>query len=189
MDSRKNTIIKICVVLTLLISITTSAQGTLEDYKRSVAVDSLFKNKVYNTPKDFHWLSDHVFWYQNNSKQGLQYIRVDARSNTRSLAFDHQKMAQSLSEFSENKVSSTKIEIRDLSEDTVNNTLEFKTDKLKLLCDLTTYKIKVLDSLKPTTPRGYWGMRAHENGGDPVPSPDGKFSGYIKNYNLYVKNL
>lgn len=189
MDSRKNTIIKICVVLTLLISITTSAQGTLEDYKRSVAVDSLFKNKVYNTPKDFHWLSDHVFWYQNNSKQGLQYIRVDARNNTQSLVFDHQKMAQSLSEFSENKVSSTKIEIRDLSEDTVNNTLEFKTGKLKLLCDLTTYKIKVLDSLKPTTPRGYWGMRAHENGGDPVPSPDGKFSGYIKNYNLYVKNL
>lgn len=189
MDSRKNTVIKICVVLTLLFSITTSAQGTLEDYKRSIAVDSLFQNKVYNTPKDFHWLSDRVFWYKNNSKQGSQYIRVDAKSNTRSMAFDHRKMAESLTEFSNSKVSSTTIDIRDLKENLTDNTLKFKTDKLELLCDLDTYKITVLDSLKPSEPRGYWGKRGHENIGDPITSEDGKFSAYIKNYNLYVKDL
>ncbi|WP_417360596.1 DPP IV N-terminal domain-containing protein [Galbibacter sp.] len=189
MDIRNNSLEKICVSLTLLFVVTTSAQGSLEDYKRSVAVDSLFKNTVYNSPKDFHWLNDQVFWYMNNTKKGLRYIKINAKSNTRSMAFDHSKMANSLSEFLKEDIAEDAIRIRDLEEDQTNNTLKFKVDKLELLCHLATYKIKLLDSLDQKKPTRYWGNKADEVDLKPITSKDGKFSAFIKNYNVYVKNL
>jgi len=189
MDSRNNTVFKICVVLTLVFSLTVSSQGRLEDYKRSIAVDSLFQNKVYNSSKNFHWSNDHVFWYVNNTAQGSEYITVNARSNTKTLAFDHSKMANSLSEFLKDDISSDAIKISGLQEDKAKNTLRFKTDKLELLCDLTTYKITLVDTLEQKPGPRYWGNRAEENNFKPITSEDGKFSAYIKNYNVYVKNL
>src|SRR5690606_36647078 len=117
MDHRNYTALKICVVLTLLYVISASAQGSIEDYKRSIAVDSLFKNKVYNVPKDFHWQNDHILWYVNKTKQGLQYIKINAKTNTRNSAFDHLKMARSLSDFLGTDVPANAIEIHDLQED------------------------------------------------------------------------
>lgn len=189
MDLRNYTVLKICVVLTLLFVMPTSAQGRLEDYKRSIAVDSLFRNKIYNAPKDFHWQNDQVFWYVNKTKQGSQYIKINAASKTRDLAFDHSKMASSLSEFLKDSITANNIEIHDLQEDEIQNTIKFKTDKLELLCDLTTYKIELLDSLDQSRRSRYWGKRENEKGSEAIKSDNGKFSAYIKNYNLYVKNL
>src|SRR5690606_37933768 len=189
MDIKKNSLVKIVVVFTLLFSITASSQGTLEDYKRSIAVDSLFKNKVYNSPGDFHWLNNQVFWYVNNTKEGSQYIKINAESNTRSLLFDHAKMASSLSKFLDKDITEDDINIRDIEQDKAEHLLKLKTDKLLLLCDLTTYTIKFIDSIDHKKPTRYWGNKAEEVGLKPVTSKDGKFSAYIKNYNVYVKNL
>ena len=49
---------KISVVLTLLLCLVSQAQGTLKEDKRAQAVDSLFKNKVINTPKVFNWIGN-----------------------------------------------------------------------------------------------------------------------------------
>lgn len=188
MDTYNTTVFKICVILTLLTVATTSAQGQLEDYKRSIEVDSLFKNKVYNAPNDFHWQNDHLFWYVNKTKQGSQYVMVDARTKKRSLVFDHAKMASGLTEFLGETISADAIEIRDLNLDEIHNTVKFKTDQVELLCDLSTYKIQLLDSVDQKETPKYWGRREDEQSKKEVESPDGKFVAYIKNYNLYIKN-
>lgn len=188
MDTCNTTVLKIGVVLTLLMVLTTSAQGRLEDYKRSLAVDTLFQNKVYNAPKDFHWQNDHLFWYINRTKHGSRYVKVDARTKKRSFVFDHTKMAGSLTKFLSKNISSDAIEIRDLYLDENKNSLKFKIDRVELSCDLTTYEIQFLDSVSGKEPPKYWGRKEGELTKKEVESPDGKFMAFIKNYNLYVRN-
>ncbi len=59
-------IIVISAFISFLISF---SQGTLKEYKKAITVDSLFKNKVFNTPKEFHWLENDLLWYVNNSEK------------------------------------------------------------------------------------------------------------------------
>ena len=107
MYSKKTYLCKICVFITLFNSLFSFAQGTLKDYKRSIAVDTLFKNKTYNTPTAFYW---HV----NNTPKGKEYIKVNALSSSQELAFDHERMAKSLSILTEGTITSGKIAITDL---------------------------------------------------------------------------
>lgn len=93
----KTTVIKISVFLTLSWCLAGYAQGTLKEYKKANAVDSLFKNKVMNAPKEFHWIGNDYVWYSNNIPKGKEFLLVDTKQKKRSSAFDHNKLGQSLS--------------------------------------------------------------------------------------------
>jgi hypothetical protein len=93
----KTTSKKISVFLTLSWCLITHAQGTLKEYKKANAVDSLFKNKVINTPKEFHWIGNEYVWYSNNLLKGKEFLLVDTKQQKQIQAFDHNKMGQSLS--------------------------------------------------------------------------------------------
>jgi hypothetical protein len=73
------------------------AQGTLAEYKKSIAIDSLFKNKIYNTPKVFRWVGNDYFWYINPIAKGKEYWVFDTQQQKQHLAFDHSRLATSLS--------------------------------------------------------------------------------------------
>ena len=87
-----------------LISLVASAQGTVEDYKRAESLDTLVRNKVFNTPNSFNWLNKKEFWYKNNTEKGSEYIFVNAKTLQRETAFDHDKLAGALSELLNKKI-------------------------------------------------------------------------------------
>ncbi|MDG3581809.1 S9 family peptidase [Galbibacter pacificus] len=178
---------KICVIITLFTSFWTNAQGSIADYKRSVAVDTLFRDKVYNAPTDFHWQDDNLFWYVNKTEKGDEYIKVNASKNRQELAFDHTKLAKSLSVLNKDTIQPGAINIHDLKfkEDQLN----FKTDSLELSCNLANYKLTIIKKLERKATNRYWGERDDERKGEPVISPDKKYTAFIKNYNVYVQNL
>ncbi|MDN3594140.1 S9 family peptidase [Zunongwangia endophytica] len=166
-----------------------AAQGTIEDYKRAESIDTLFSNKVFNTPKSFNWLNDSEFWYKNNAKNGAEYILVNADTKTKNKAFDHQKLAETLSTQLEKKIVSSKIDISALKFDENKSNLEFLIDTLKFNLNLSNYKLIILDTVpKRKRHSGYWGGRGNERAGEPIPSPDQKYVAFIKNFNLYIKN-
>ncbi|UGU16525.1 S9 family peptidase [Sinomicrobium kalidii] len=174
--------------LYLLLFSALHAQGTVAEYKRSAAVDTLFKNKVYNTPDVFHWQGDSLCWYKNNTKQGIEYLLVSTRNVSQQKAFDHEKLASELAKLLEKNVDAHQLDMDHLH--FKQDTLVFQTDSLKVACNLDNYGIKVLRTLekKEKGKRRYWGNRFDESGNGPVISPDSSRVAFIRNHNLYIRN-
>ncbi|MFI1773483.1 DPP IV N-terminal domain-containing protein [Thalassobellus citreus] len=187
MKKLSKNIVIICLILSFFSSF---SQGTLEEYKKSITLDSLFKNKVFNTPKDFHWIKNHLLWYVNNSEKGTDYFLVDAKQKTQKLFFNHQKFAEVLSKETETNVDSNDININNIHFDSELNSLKFNYKNLLISCNLNNYILKVLDSINLEEKKdwGYWGNFFDETKNPPVVSPDSKTTAFIKNFNLYIKD-
>jgi len=90
------------LALNLLIAIATGitlhAQGTLADYQRAHDLQTKARDLVINIPGPAHWIADsHRFWYAHSVKGGAEYMLVDAEAGTKKIAFDHDKLAASIS--------------------------------------------------------------------------------------------
>ncbi|XCF07790.1 DPP IV N-terminal domain-containing protein [Tamlana crocina] len=187
----KLTSIKLLTFTAFLCYFSSFSQGTLKEYKKALAVDSIFRDKVFNTPSRFHWMPNNTLWYVNNAKTGDVYYRVDANTNTQNIFFDHTKMAEAISSATENNADANKLNLSDLNFNQDSNTLKFKFKNLQLSCNLNDYKITVLDTVtnnNRSRGRGYWGNRFDETQGKPVESPDKSMVAFIKNHNLYIKD-
>jgi dipeptidyl-peptidase 4 len=151
------------------------AQGTLDDYQsaRSFLYGNLRKS-VYVADVSAHWIDKtNRFWYHKVSPQGSEFIVVDAEHNTSGPAFDHAKLAAAL-------VTATKREINptDLPFDTIQfsedqKSIHFEMDNARWTCTLSDYHCKNESAERP----------------DEAQSPDKKWTAYVKDYNLYVRNL
>ncbi|APU67317.1 S9 family peptidase [Christiangramia flava] len=179
-------ILKFLIIVSLSISYAGYCQGTLEDYQRAEAIDTLYRNKVFNNPSEFHWLNDKEFWYRNNAETGTQYILVNAESKTKKAFFDHSLMAGNLSAALQKNINEKEM---DLSEFKIEeNQLIFQNDSLKFKMDLQSKQVLVTDTIKrERRSREYWGRRNREDEGKPVLSPDGRYEAFIKNANVYIR--
>lgn len=183
------TVKKISVLLTLSWGLFTQAQGTLKEYKRANALDTLFKNKVYNAPKEFHWIGNDYVWYSNPVLKGKEFILVDTRKQNQSQAFDHNRLGQSLSKFLGKEINSNDLPIENLEFDKTLEKLVFTTDTLKISCTLSSYELTKISGYKvPLKKKEYWGGNFDELGNKATGSPDSLYTAYIKNYNLYIKD-
>lgn len=185
--AKKNT----SVVLILLVCFMSYSQGTLKEYQKANAVDSLFKNKVFNTPKEFHWLNNTNFWYVNNAKKGNEFLLVDAKEQKQIQAFNQERLAVSLSKILEKKIIPSQLPIDNLEFNKDFSNLVFTSDSLKISCDLNTYELTKIKGgyKKPRNRNSYWGDGFDELSKKEVNSPDLLYSAFIKNYNLYIKNV
>ena len=181
---------KITVIIILFCCISTFGQGTLEEYKKAIKIDSLFKDKVYNIPATFNWMPNNVMWYANNSKDIKEYFIVNPSTKTQKLIFDSNRLAEKLNALTNEKTSANSLDLKDLEYTEGENHLKFQFKKLKLDCNLSDYSLTVLDTInnKRDWDRGYWGNRFDENKGKPEASPDESKTAYIKNSNLYIKD-
>lgn len=181
---------EIVVFFTFFICLISQAQGTLKEYQNANAVDSLFKNKVFNTPKEFYWINSTNFWYVNNTKKGTEFLRVDAKAQKQIPAFDQERLAASLSAILEKKITPNQLSIDNLEFSKDFSKLVFAIDSLKISCDLKSYELtKIRGGYKKSQKRNeYWGNRFDELSKKEVKSPDLTYNAFIKNYNLYIKN-
>ena len=183
----KINIYRLIGILLLLLCTDLQAQGTLEDYKRSLAIENLFEDKVYNAPVDFHWSNEGKLWYVTNTPEGKKYFLVIPSEKKQIPAFDHSKLASSLSKLLNREISADALEVGDLEFDESGAAFTFILDSTKISSD-ENYKLTTLETLKKENrDRGYWGQNRDEKGNDPVFSPDSTFTAFIKNHNLYIK--
>src|SRR2546425_5003882 len=74
------------------------AQGTLADYERAANLRKQFEGLAINLPGRANWIEKtNRFWYRKSVKGGHEFVLFDAESLTRKPAFDHEKLAASLS--------------------------------------------------------------------------------------------
>ncbi|SFG15184.1 Dipeptidyl aminopeptidase/acylaminoacyl peptidase [Salegentibacter agarivorans] len=163
------------------------AQGKIEDYKRANSIDTLFKNKVFNTPDSFQWVNEKEFWYKNNSENTDEYLLVDAKLKSQKEAFDHIRLAGALSEVLDEEVKPTSIKISELNFTEDEQYLDFQNDSLKFRLNLSDYHLAVTGSVnKKEQEKRYWGDRREKEKKEPVPSSNGQYKAFIKNFNLFL---
>lgn len=179
-------------VISILVCCITACfgQGTLSEYKKALSIDTLFRNKVYNTPKAFRWVGNEYFWYINNVPKGKEYVLFDTKQQKQQLAFDHARLATALSKVVGKPVQPYQLTLDSLEYNKDFSSLTFVTENFKIVCNLDTYQFaKVTPSqAKGFQNNNYWGNFFDERSNKPVMAPDSSYLAFIKNDNLFVRN-
>src|SRR5499426_1565172 len=79
-------------------ALTAPAQVTQADYERAAKLRDRLQGLVINAPERANWIGQTSrFWYRKSVKGGAEFVLVNAETLAKSPAFDHEKLAASLS--------------------------------------------------------------------------------------------
>src|SRR4051794_25278457 len=81
----------------LLVPARVHAQATTSDYARADSLNARYRTLTSGIAETPHWLDSRRFWYRVSVLGGNQFVLVDAVSHTKQPAFDHARIAASLS--------------------------------------------------------------------------------------------
>lgn len=136
------------------------------------------------------WLANDRFWYQTTSAQGTEFILVDPAKGKKP-AFDHQRMTTALSAAAGTTYQANKLPITALNYTTDGKSIAVTADGKRWKVDLKSYKTMVDDSTPAAVTSNAPQGRGGRGGGGSIEilSPDGKKAVYIKDYNLWVRDI
>jgi dipeptidyl aminopeptidase/acylaminoacyl peptidase len=97
---------------------------------------------VYKAQITPHWFQENTrFWYRNDLRDGAkEFIVVDAEHGTRQPAFDHQKLAASLSKATGKEFKPDKLPFSEIEFVHVGKSIQFEAVENGWRCDLSTYE-------------------------------------------------
>ncbi len=137
------------------------------------------------------WLPNERFWYRNTTAEGSEFVLVDATRGTREPAFDHAKLAAALSTAAHGNYNASHLPFMtfDMSDD--GQTISFNVGSRRWKCDRQGNKCSADESAESTEEgqragRGGRGGTAARNA---VVSPDKKHAAFIRDYNLWVRDV
>lgn len=106
-----------------------------------LSYDEIVRLPVFKTRVEAHWFANgERFWYRNDGAGGTrEFMHVDAARGVRSVAFDHARLAQSLSAATGKPVSSELLPIDSIAFSDDGKALRFRTDEKDWECDLVSY--------------------------------------------------
>jgi len=137
--------IQATVLLALLITARHGfAQGTRSDYERALSLSETIANKVFKDRVTAHWFKDNKrFWYRNDLPEDKrEFIFVDTNKGIRQPAFDHDRLAASLSKAVNQEIDTEKLAIDHLMFDETGSSITFTYNNSWWKCDLKSYKIE-----------------------------------------------
>lgn len=135
-----------------------------------------------------NWLPGDQFWYRILTPQGSEFVLVDPVKKTRGAAFDQQKLAASLSGQAGKQVEPSMLPFQTFSFSPDKKSILFKAFGKKWSADLSTYACTPDNSTLITPAQGKEESRRRIIG-DEVLSPDGSRAAFIKEYNLWVRDV
>jgi hypothetical protein len=92
------------ILATLLFPWPSAAQGTVEDYRRAMNLRDRYDGLAVNTTDTPRFVQDtNRFHYRRAVQGGHEFVLVDADAATKQPAFDHEKLAASLSAAAKDK--------------------------------------------------------------------------------------
>lgn len=185
----------VCFLLTILLGFFMTTNNfaqqralTAEDYARAE------KFMGYNTTPLVlragvrpSWLPDGRFWYRVTTENGAEFILVDPVRGTRNPAFDHAKLAAALSAVTNAKYEAFKLPFQQIEFSPDGKTISFAVERRRASCDLQSYQCKLGAEMAGSRGNGQRGGRF---GADAMStSPDGKLTAFIRDYNLWVREV
>lgn len=155
-----------------------SSPVSAEDYARAESFLSANTAPLaWNVMSDAAWLSEGRFLYRNRISEGHEFILVDVMKRTRSRAFDHEKMAQALSAELDVPCDPFKLPFARFEFSSDGRAIDLEIKGRRYRCDLQSYECNVLPDAGPDDRR------------NTVISPDGKLAAFIRDHNLWLRDL
>ena len=167
------------------------AQGTVEDYNRAYSLRQKYSaRKILYSDVVPHWINkSDAFWYIRNTEKGKEYVKVDASDSKRIPLFNHEKLSAALSELSGKEVEPYALSLNSVLFNERQDTLRFIFDGKHWAYSLKKNRLISEGNVKPAAPQPHWMVVDDEKNGSPVTSPDGKYVAFIKNDNVYVREI
>ena len=151
---------------------------TADDYARAESFMGYNTTRlVYGASVRPTWLPADRFWYQNAIPEGQEFVLVDAVRGSRTRAFDHERLAATLSQAAGAKYEPFDLPFSqvELSED--GRSASFDIKDRRWTCDVQGTTCTSSEKPKEAAPP------------NSVTSPDGARAAFIRNHNLWVRTL
>jgi len=149
---------------------------TGEDYRRAESLMSWnLRDKVLRSNIRPNWIDGDRFWYRTRTEDGFRFYRVDPDARERSHAFDHERLAEALGEALDKTISADDLPFttfRYIHDETARF---FRAEGKQWECDLEEYVCT--ESERPEQP-------SHS-----VMSPDDRWAAFIRDHNLWVRDM
>ena len=167
------------------------AQGTVEDYNRAYELREKYNAKhVLYAGVVPHWVDQtSAFWYVRQTEKGKEYVKVDAASKKRTALFDQQKMAAALTEKAGRAINAYNLPLQNCQLNISLDTLRFQLDGKFWAYSIKNNRLLDEGAIPPRGKERHWMEVDDEKEGRPVTSPDGKWTAFIKNDNVYVREV
>jgi dipeptidyl aminopeptidase/acylaminoacyl peptidase len=164
---------------------------TAADYARAEKFMAYNTNPlVFRAEARPNWLPDERFWYRVTTPTGAEFILVDPAKGTRTPAFDHARLAIALTAVANSKYDAGNLPFTQI--DLVDDSVLFNAAGVRWRCDVKGTSCASAGAATQTAGgrggrgggRGGFGGRALE-----VASPDGKKAAFIRDFNLWVRDV
>ncbi len=154
---------------------------TRADYERAESYLAWNVAKLmFNTSVTPHWIGESDrFWYRRSGRDGTEFVVIDPAHGSRQPAFDHERLASALSQASGTYLTHNQLPFDEITFKTGgdgNEQVEFTFDGSTWTCDLKGYECTR-------------GEAPEEKKRDEVQSPDGQLAAFIRDGNLFVREL
>jgi dienelactone hydrolase len=185
------------------------AQITSVDYDRAAALREKLPGLALNITGPVTWIEGtNHFYYRKSIRGGGQFVLVDAETLTKKPAFDHEKLAASLTAAAGQKYTALTLPLADLTFLTGAVAIQFNIAGAPWRCGLVRYDCArttpvsaaparrppdespndVYDGMVMNPPQqGRSSASAPDSASQVRLSPDGKWEALIRNYNVFVK--
>ncbi len=163
--------------VSLMITATAQDKISLNDYER--AIGYLYKNyhnkKLFNAYINPHWFADSSgLWFAHHAPEKISYRKIEFSDLTISDLFDHNRLAQILSDSLGKEVDADSLPI---------NSIEYKNpDELLISVKGTSYLLNTKSYTLKEAPE------ISKPNDDEQISPDEHWIAFSKDYNLYLKS-
>jgi dipeptidyl aminopeptidase/acylaminoacyl peptidase len=174
---------------------------TADDYSRAEKLmGGGLGSLVYRSGVRPVWLADERFWYRNTTAEGSELVLVDPAKGIREPAFDHAKLAAALSTASGGKYDGAHLPFQSFTLSADSLSVSFTAGDKSWKCDRQGGACAIDPNPAPAAPaggaRGGRGGRGGGGGGGGrggagggAVSPDGKSSVFIRDNNLWLRDI
>jgi len=148
---------------------------TADDYSRAEQFLGYNTNRlVLHLAAQPTWVGDDRFWYRTTTENGTEFFQVDAATGARTPAFDQAKIAAALSSAARLNYSAYRLPFNQFEFSSDRKSISFNAGGSQWTCDVGGTRC---DS------------KQRSDGPPFVVSPDGKRAAFIRNYNLWVRDI
>jgi dipeptidyl-peptidase 4 len=178
--SDRSTLWLATAVIVCAVTIPGSAQSratvSADDYQRAEKFLNYNTTPlVANGPVRATWLPGDRFWYRNQGASSAEFFLVDAVKGTKAAAFNHAAVATALTTAMGRPVTAARLPFQSITFAADMASFSFDAEGKRWTCDMQGAKCSSADR-PPTVPNS-------------DVSPDGKYAVYIKDWNLWVRDM
>jgi dipeptidyl aminopeptidase/acylaminoacyl peptidase len=136
-----------------------------------------------------NWLPGDKLWYRTLTPGGSEFMLVDPVKKTRTVAFDQEKLASALSAASGKKYTASMLPFQSVGFTDDDKYVTFQADGKKWKYGRVDNQLTEDNSTLQTSDGRQGRAGGRRGGGNEVLSPDGQKSAFIKDHNLWVRDV